>query len=375
MWIYLDNASTTPIRPEVRAAMEPWLSDEYGNPSSHHELGQSAAEAVRDAREVVASMIGARPDEIFFTSGGSEANSWAINGLYCIDNGGHILMSAIEHHSLLNNRHRKELIGVNEYGVVNLAELNRRINFNTPIVAVMMANNEIGTIEPIDRIDQICYEHMCFLHVDAVQAFGHIPINVKNYMAVSTMSASAHKIYGPKGVGFLYIQRDVQLLYHPIIIGGQQEFGMRGGTENVAGIIGFAKACELAQKEMEDVYDRNRTCIIRMWNEFRKFEGTHLNGFAPDSEDRLPNNLSVSFDEIRAEELLELLSEDGVYVSSGSACNSDSDEPSHVLTAIGLSEDRANSTIRISLGYHTSIEEVDRALNTIIKDVRILRGR
>ena len=374
MQIYLDNASTTPVRPEVFEAMKPWLTEKYGNPSSHHELGREAAAALWKARETVASVINADPDEIFFTSGGSEANTWAINGLYCINNGGDVIMSSIEHHSLLNLRRRKKLIAVDHDGIIDLNSLSDGLEYNTPIVAVMMVNNEVGSIQPIKKIDDICYKATTFLHVDAVQAFGHIPINVKDYKAVSSMSGSAHKIGGPKGVGFLYIQKDVQELYRPLISGGQQENGLRGGTENIAGIVGFAKACELSVDEMQTEHDKNQILMKELVNNLIKRTNIHVNGPSVKSKNRVVSNLNIRVDGVRAEELIELLSSHGVYVSSGSACNSDSEEPSHVLTAIGLTDEEANSSIRITLGRTTTMEEINRATEIILRDINMLKG-
>ena len=374
--IYLDYAATTPLRSEVREAMMPWLTNEFGNPSSHYAIGRRASEAVWNARETIANMLSVSPEEIFFTSGGSEANTWAITGLYNIDTCGYALMSNIEHHSLLNIRKKRLFIGVDKDGIVDLDTLEKNIIYDTPIVSVMMVNNEIGTIEPIDAIDDICFKHEVFLHVDAVQAFGHFPIKLTKYSAVSSMSASAHKIGGPKGIGFLYIQKAVQDLYHSLICGGQQEFGKRGGTENVAAIVGFAKACELASKEMEMIYDKNKMLQRTMWDILSNaLPNAHLNGASLDSGNRMVNNLNIRFDGVRAEELMELLNTHEVYVSSGSACNSDSDEPSHVLKSIGLTDDEANSSIRITLGSMTSRDEIELASRIIINDVNLLRNR
>lgn len=377
MKIYLDNAATTPVRPEVKDAMMPWLMNEYGNPSSHYELGHTAADAIWSARKTIASMINAEPEEIFFTSGGSESNTWAINGLYNINECGPFVTSAIEHHSILNNRKKKKIVHVDENGSIYLDSLREAISYNTPLVAVMMVNNEIGTIEPIKEVDKICYEADTFLHVDAVQAFGHIPIDVKQYLGVSTLSASGHKIGAPKGVGFLYIQKDVQKLYNPLIYGGQQEFGMRGGTENVASIVGFAKTCELAKNEIDIVQNRNRSYLCAMWHDLREAfdDEVWINGHEIWSPNRIGNNLNILFHGVRAEELMELLNFNGVYVSSGSACNSDSNEPSHVLKELGLSDDDANASIRISLGYQTTGEEIAIATKNIINNVELLLNR
>ena len=374
--VYLDYAATTPLRPEVREAMMPWLTNEFGNPSSHYAIGKRAAEAVWNARETIANMLGVDPQEIFFTSGGSEANTWAITGLYNIDNCGYALMSNIEHHSLLNIKKKKLYIGVDQNGIIDFDALEKNIIYDTPIVSVMMVNNEIGTIEPIEKIDDLCFKNEVFLHVDAVQAFGHIPIKLTKYSTVSSMSASAHKIGGPKGIGFLYIQKSVQGLYNSLICGGQQEFGKRGGTENVAAIVGFAKACELADKEMEIVYDKNRALQRTMWSILSNaLPNIHLNGASLDSGNRMVNNLNIRFDGIRAEELMELLNTHEVYVSSGSACNSNSNEPSHVLKSIGLTDDEANSSIRITFGNATNMDEIELATRIIINDVNLLRGR
>ena len=375
--IYLDNAATTPLRPEVFHEMEQWLTTEYGNPSSHHLAGRRAAEALINARETIAEMIHARPDEIFFTSGGSEANTWAVMGLYGIGSYGHVIMSSIEHHSLLNIDRTKRLINVDEHGRIDLQDLGKSSNIqsDTPVVCVMMVNNEIGTIQPIDIIDQSCMERSVLFHVDAVQAFGHIPIDVTLYKAMSTMSASAHKIGGPKGVGFLYISKPVQEFYHPLIAGGQQERGMRGGTENVAGIVGFAKACALAQRDMEKMqtkynmlaYDFLKTLQDKCNVNFS------INGYELGDARRVSHILNLTFENTQAEILTELLSEQEVCVSSGSACNSDSDEPSHVLTAIGLDEEMANNSVRVSFGYQNTEEEILRAAEIIANDVNMLK--
>lgn len=371
--IYLDNAATTRVRPEVAAAMKPWIETYFGNPSSPYVIGRDAARAIETARCQVAQMINAEPEEIFFTSCGSEANTWAIDGLYCIENGGYVLMSNIEHHSILNNRRKKKLIGVDWNGTIDLDTLADNIEFDTPIVAVMMVNNEIGTVQPIEDLDRICLEHNVFLHMDGVQALGHIPIDVRRYAAISSISMSAHKIGGPKGVGALYIQKDVQQLYHELIHGGQQESGMRGGTQNVAGIVGFGKACELT---MQDMFSTNEHHVG-----LRRFFCSELQDNIDDVDfpgrgaDRhfVPNIVSTKINGVRAEELIEYLQTEGVYVSSGSACNSASNEPSHVLTAIGLTEEEANSTIRVSFGYDTTQEDVDKAVLAIERGVNLLR--
>ena len=374
--VYLDNAATTRVRPKVADVMDAWTRSDYGfgNPSSPYEIGRYAHQAIYRARCHVANMINADPDEIFFTSCGSEANSWAIDGLYCIENGGAVLMSNIEHHSILNNRRKKKLIGVDNNGRIDLQALDDNIEADTPVVAIMMVNNEIGTIQDIATLDEMCFDHNVFLHMDAVQALGHIPIDVKKFSAISSISMSAHKIGGPKGVGALWIQKDVQQLYHSLIHGGQQEQGKRGGTENITGIIGFGEACHETYLNMP--YEHAK------YNDFKnlfvsglssKIDGIEFNRGVDDMF--VPNIISTKIKGVKAEELIEYLNVEHVYVSSGSACNTSDNEPSHVLKSIGLSDEDANSTIRVSFGWDTEADDVKKGIDAIVRGVDILRSR
>ena len=376
MQVYFDHAATTPLRKEVLDAMMPYLTTEYGNPSSQYELGKKANMAVEDARNVIADSINANIDEIFFTSGGSEANSWAIKGYYYgkdfYDKS--IITSCIEHHSLLNavgyagGVYDAHVFYVrnDENGLVSLDDLNALLKeFSPSIVSIMALNNEIGTIEPITEIGAICHEYGATFHTDAVQAYGHIPIDV-DAMNIDLMSVSGHKINGPKGIGFLYARKDVQKNLHPLVNGGQQEWNMRGGTENVASIVGLAKAAELSISEMEKVNSKNLEIKNRLRNYIAK-QGGHINGNGGS-----PNHLSFRFDGIRAELWHEFFNEHGICVSSGSACNSLSSEPSHVLKAIGLSDAQADETIRMSFGNTTTQKETEYVIQVLNEGVELL---
>lgn len=372
--MYFDYASTTPVKQEVLDSMLPYLSSEYGNPSSHYRMGFHAHKVMEDSRAIIAATIGAEPDEIFFTSCGSEANTWAMTCLnknyHCLKTGVP-LISPIEHHSVLNSVQYPNFIDVDKYGVIDVDSLKDKIKDSTYMVSTMMVNNEVGTIEPIKEIAPICKERGIFYHVDGVQALGHIPINVKELEGVTTLSLSGHKIGAPKGIGALYIRRDVQSYYRPLICGGQQERGLRGGTENVAFIVGFAKACTLAKEDSLKL----RGMTIYCWDFLKdNIPNTHMNGLPLLDKAHIPNILNVSIDGIEGEELTELLNEQGFCISTGSACNSDSAEPSHVLKAMGLSDDRANSSIRISLSGDTKLIEVNSLCQRIVEDVEMLRA-
>lgn len=371
---YFDYTATSPVKSEVFEAMKPWLTSKFGNPSSHYSLGYEARQAVEEAREIVANTIGADPDEIFFTSCGSEANTWAMTSIKkrfaCIAVG-KPLISPIEHHSVLNTvADNTDYLDVDMFGRIQTHNLNDKIKDYTYLVSTMMVNNEVGTIQPISEISKVCKERGIFYHVDAVQALGHIPINVKKLDGVTTMSFSGHKIGAPKGIGALYIRRNIQEFYKPLIYGGQQERGLRGGTENVAFIVGFAKACELLRDDSFKI----RGTTIYCWDFLKdNIPNTYLNGLPLIDKQHTPNILNVSFDGVRGEELVELLNEQGFYVSTGSACNSDSEEPSHVLKAMGLSDDRANGSIRISLSDETKLMDVNALCQKIVEDVEMLR--
>lgn len=376
MDFYFDHVATTAVKPEVFEAMKPWLTSEFGNPSSHYSIGYKAKCAIEIARETVAKTIGADPDEIFFTSCGSEANTWAMTRLkknYRCSTKGEVLVSPIEHHSVLNAVAYPKFLDVNIFGKVQKETIRDKIKHETYLVSCMMVNNEVGTIQPINDIAKICEDEGIFFHVDAVQALGHIPINVRKLPGVTTMSFSGHKIGAPKGIGFLYIRKDAQEFYQPLIFGGQQERGLRGGTENVAFIVGLAKACELLNETTEDTM-RTRGLAIYCWDFLRdNIPNVSINGYPMFDKNRVANILNVSIKGIRGEELVEFLNEQGFYISTGSACNSDSEEPSHVLKAIGRSDDVANSSIRISFDNKTKLMAVNSLCQKIVEDVELLR--
>ena len=375
--IYLDHASTTPVRPEVVEAMLPYFTEQFGNPSSIYPLGQEAADVVAAARETLAGLIGAAPREVYFTSGGTEADNWAIKGFARANagKGKHLITSAIEHHAVLHTCEALEKEGfevtylpVDEHGLVRPEDFAAAIRPDTILASIMFANNEIGTIEPIAELAAIAREHGVAFHTDAVQAFGHEPIDVKE-MGIDMLSASSHKIYGPKGVGLLYIRKGVKV--ENFIDGGQQERGRRGSTENVPGIVGFARAAELAAADMTAEHDRQRALrdhtIRRILDEI---PSAKLNG---SWESRLANNVNFSFEFIEGEGMLLQLAARGICVSSGSACTSGSLDPSHVLLAIGLPHEIAHGSLRMTLGRDTTREDVDFAVDSLKATLANLR--
>lgn len=375
--IYLDHASTTPVRPEVVEAMLPYFTEQFGNPSSIYPLGQDASDAVADARAVLADIIGAAPREVYFTSGGTESDNWAIKGFARANaaKGRHIVTSAIEHHAVLHTCEALEKEGfevtyvpVDEHGLVRPEDFVAAIRPDTILASIMFANNEIGTIEPIAELAAIAHEHGVVFHTDAVQAFAHEPIDVKA-MGIDMLSASSHKIYGPKGVGLLYIRKGVKV--QNFIDGGQQERGRRGSTENVPGIVGFAKAAELAVADAGPERDRQRElrdhAIRRILGEI---PSAKLNG---SWESRLANNVNFSFEFIEGEGMLLQLAARGICVSSGSACTSGSLDPSHVLLAIGLPHEIAHGSLRMTLGRDTTREDVDFAIDSLKTTLANLR--
>lgn len=375
--IYLDHASTTPVRPEVVEAMLPYFTEQFGNPSSIYPLGQDASDAVADARAVLADIIGAAPREVYFTSGGTESDNWAIKGFARANaaKGRHIITSAIEHHAVLHACEALEKEGfevtyvpVDEHGLVRPEDFAAAIRPGTILASIMFANNEIGTIEPIAELAAIAHEHGVAFHTDAVQAFAHEPIDVKA-MGIDMLSASSHKIYGPKGVGLLYIRKGVKV--QNFIDGGQQERGRRGSTENVPGIVGFAKAAELATADAGSERDRQRDlrdhAIRRILDEI---PSAKLNG---SWESRLANNVNFSFEFIEGEGMLLQLAARGICVSSGSACTSGSLDPSHVLLAIGLPHEIAHGSLRMTLGRDTTREDVDFAVDSLKATLANLR--
>lgn len=376
--IYLDNAATTRTDPKVVEAMLPYFTEYYGNPSSVYEFSGISKKAVTDAREILARSIGAKTQEIYFTAGGSESDNWAIKAAAEAfgKQGKHIITSKIEHHAVLHTCEYLEKQGyevtyldVDEDGMVKLDELRNAIRPDTILISIMFANNEIGVIEPIREIGEIAKEHGIPFHTDAVQAYGHVPINVDEYH-IDMMSASAHKINGPKGIGFLYIRTGVKI--RSFIHGGAQERKRRAGTENVPGIVGFGKAAEIAMASMEE--RSRREAQLRdylMEKVLAQVPYTRVNGHRTR---RLPNNCNFSFQFIEGESLLIMLDMAGICGSSGSACTSGSLDPSHVLLAIGLPHEIAHGSLRLTLSQENTKEEMDYVADQITRIVERLRN-
>lgn len=375
--IYLDNAATTRTNPQVVEAMLPYFTENYGNPSSVYEFSAPSKEIIASARETIAESLGARPAEIYFTAGGTESDNWAIKAVAEAygDKGKHIITSKIEHHAVLHTCEYLEKRGfeityvdVDENGIVKLDELRKAVRPDTILISVMFANNEIGTIEPVKEIGRIAREHGILFHTDAVQAYGHIPIHVDEYN-IDMLSSSAHKLNGPKGIGFLYIRTGIKM--RSFVHGGAQERKRRGGTENVPGIAGYKKAVEMAMASMEEREKKERELrdylIDRVMAEVPY---VRLNGHRTK---RLANNANFAFQFIEGESLLIMLDSSGICGSSGSACTSGSLDPSHVLLAIGLPHEIAHGSLRLTLGEETTREEIDFVVETVKKIVQKLR--
>ena len=369
--IYLDHAATTPIRPEVVEAMQPFFSHFFGNPSSLHHFGKETASAIKDAREKIAAMIGASGDELVFLSGGTESDNLAIFGVAFAnrDKGKHIITSCIEHHAVLEPCRFLEREGwkitylpVDCYGMVNPEDVKYAISDETILISIMHANNEIGTIQPLKEIGAIARERGIIFHTDAVQTFSHIPINVDE-LVVDLLSFSGHKFYGPKGVGGLYVRKGTAISPH--IHGGYQEFKLRAGTENVAGIVGAAKAVQLAGLEMAAQTAYLMSLRDKLVRSLLEIDGIKLNGHP---ENRLPNNINITVDFVDGEAMLINLDFKGIAVSTGSSCRSALKGPSHVLTAIGRSYEEARSALRITLGKDNSEKEIEYFLE-VFKDI------
>ena len=376
--IYVDNSATTPISKEVLDAMMPWLTEGYGNASSIYSKGREAGWALKGAREQIASILGAQPNEIYFTSGGSESDNWAIKGAAATmakRGKKHIITSAFEHHAVLHSCAALEKQGfevtyvpVHENGIVRVEDIEAAIRPDTGLVTIMYANNEIGTVQPIKEIGALCRKHKIWFHTDAVQAFGHVPINVEE-QNIDMLSVSGHKIHAQKGVGLLYVKRGVVL--PNLIDGGAQERGKRAGTENIAGIVGLAKAMEIASQNIAERGERTRVLRDKLIDNILKIDRTRLNG---DREQRLPGNVNISIEGIEGESLLLSLDMYGICASSGSACTSGSLDPSHVLLAIGLCHEVAHGSLRISLSDENTMEDVDRILEVLPGIVERLRS-
>ncbi len=375
--IYLDNAATTKTAPEVVSGMLPYFTENYGNPSSIYSIGGTAKEAVTKVRERIASSLGAKNNEIYFTGGGSESDNWALiaTAQAYEAKGKHIITSKIEHHAILHTCSYLEKQGyeityvdVDENGIIKLDELERAIRPDTVLISVMFANNEIGTIQPIKEIGAIAKAHGVLFHTDAVQAYAHVPIDVDE-MNIDMLSASGHKFHGPKGIGFLYIRTGIKI--RSFIHGGQQERGRRAGTENVTGIVGMGKAVELSFSRIEESAVKQkelRDYLIKRIKEEVPY--CRLNG---DGVRRLPNNVNYSFQFIEGESLLIMLDMKGICASSGSACTSGSLDPSHVLLSIGLPHEIAHGSLRLTVSEENTIEEMDIVIDAIKEIVDKLR--
>lgn len=376
--IYLDNAATTFVDKRVFDAMTPYLTELCFNPSSIYDGAQDVHAALDNARKVIADTIGASVREIYFTACGTESDNWAIKGVAHAntDKGKHLITSKIEHHAVLHSMASLEKEGysvtyldVDENGLVNPADLEKAIRPDTVLVSIMYANNEIGTIEPIKELADVCHKHNVYFHVDAVQAYAHIPINVVNE-GIDMLSVSGHKFNAMKGTGFLYIKKGVKISNY--MDGGAQEFKRRAGTENVAGIIGMAKATEIAHAEMNDRIKKEteiRDYIIDRI--LKEIPYSRLNG---DRVKRLPNNINIGFEFIEGESMLLALNDLGVYASSGSACTSGSLDPSHVLLAIGLPHEKAHGSLRLTLSHETSMDDAKFVCDNLPKIVERLRS-
>ena len=377
--IYLDNAASTAVHPEVVKEMLPYFDTQYGNPSSIHQFGRKTKNAIQKARKQVATLIGAEPNEILFTSGGTESNNTILYGIpksqgpkFVLN---HIITSAIEHEAILEpcrdlekNGVKVTYLSVDEYGLVNPNDITNSINPQTVIVSVMFANNEVGTIQPIKEISKICNKYQIPLHTDAVQAVGKIPINVKD-LGVDALSISSHKINGPKGVGALFIKKGLTIA--PEILGGGQENGMRSGTENVASIVGFGKACEIAKERLSKNISHFQTLHSLILSKILKeIPHVKLNGHP---EKRIFNNIHLTFLGVNGEDLIIKLDEHDIAASTGSACSVHTQKASHVLKAMDFNHEQITGSLRISFGYMNTLDEVEQTVTVLKKVVAELR--
>ena len=374
---YFDNSATTRVKDEVFKEMIPYLSIEYGNPSSLYSIGRSAKRAISEARRRVASLINCSPEEIYFTSCGSESDNTALKGIAYAnkEKGNHIITSKIEHPAILNSCKNLEnkgfkisYIDVDKDGMLNLEKLESEITDQTILISIMYANNEIGTIEPIKEIAQIAHSHGIIFHTDAVQAVGNIPIDVKK-MNIDMLSLSGHKLYAPKGIGALYVKSGIE--FERFMDGGHQEKNKRSWTENVAEIVALGKACQIAEKNIEQYQQKLKKlrdyCLKKIQE---KIPDIHINGTM---ERRLPGNINISFKDLNSGELLLRLDEVGICASGGSACSSKEASPSHVLTAIGLPSELSKGALRLTFGDYNSIEDVDYLVENLVRIVEEMR--
>ena len=376
---YMDYSATTYVKPEVLDAMMPFFTEKFGNPSSFYGISRETKMAVDNARAQVAKAINCDPNEVYFTGGGSEADNWAIKGIATahMKKGNHIITTKIEHHAVLHTCEFLEKFGfevtyldVNEEGFVDLKQLEEAITDKTILVSIMFANNEIGTIQPIKEIGALCREKKVLFHTDAVQAVGSVPVDVKE-MNIDLLSLAGHKLYGPKGIGALYIRRGVRI--DNLIHGGGQERGRRAGTENIPGVVGLGKAIEIATENIEE--NRARLTVLRdklIDGILERIPYARLNG--PRGDKRLPGNSNISFEFIEGESILLSLDFEGICASSGSACTSGSLDPSHVLLAIGLPHEKAHGSLRTTLGAASTEEDVEKLLNEVPPIIERLRN-
>lgn len=373
--IYLDNAATTSLKAEVLDEMMPYMVDNYANASSNYEIAKNAKKAIMNAKHKLADLINASQNEIFYTSGGTESDNWAIRSVVekYKDKGNHIISSKIEHHAVLHTLEFLETQGyevtylpVDRSGKINIEDLKNAITDRTILITIMTANNEVGSIQPIKEIGALARKNGIIFHTDAVQAYGHLSIDVKK-MKIDLLSASGHKFHGPKGVGFLYVRDGIKI--DPFMYGGAQESGLRPGTYNTPGIVGMGRAAELCKNEIDsNSIENNRDYFINKVES--EIPNCSLNG---GREDRLPNNINICFKGVDSEALLVLLNESGVYASAGSACTTGEPEPSHVLIALGLTADEASSSIRFTISGLTTKDELDATVDILKQSISLLR--
>lgn len=375
--VYMDYSATTYVKPEVLEEMMPYFTEKFGNPSSFYGISRETKRAIDKAREQVASTLKCLPEEIYFTGGGSEADNWAIKGIATAHRkkGNHIITTKIEHHAVLHSCEFLEKFGyevtyldVDKEGFINLEELRNAITDRTILVSIMFANNEIGTIQPIKEIGEICREKKVLFHTDAVQAVGNVPIDIKE-MNIDLLSLAGHKVYGPKGIGALYIRKGVRI--DNLIHGGAQERNRRAGTENIASIVGIGKAMEIAENNLKEHTEKLTKLRDRLIDGLLKIPYTTLNG--PRGEKRLPGNVNVRFQFIEGESILLSLDFKGVCASSGSACTSGSLDPSHVLLSIGVPHELAHGSLRLTLGEDSTEEDVDYVIEVLPPIIQRLR--
>ncbi len=376
--VYLDYSATTPVKEEVLKEMLPFFSENFGNPSSLYEIGEDSKNAIGEARKKVASLINAQPEEIIFTGSGTEADNWAIIGTAekLKSKGNHIITTKIEHHAVLHtcrylekNGYEVTYLDVDKEGFVKAEDLEAAINEKTILVSIMHLNNEIGTVQPIKELVKIAKDKGVRFHTDSVQALGNLKIDVKD-MDVDMMSISAHKIYGPKGIGALYIKKGTNL--ENLLHGGAQEFKKRAGTENLTGIIGFGAAAALSEDILEKHIEHCKTLRDKFVKEIQeRLDNVYING---SMEERHPGNVNITFEFIEGEAILLLLNMKGIYVSTGSACSSASLTPSHVLDALGVPVERIHGSIRFTVGDFTTEEDIDYVINEVVEIVNKLRA-